>query len=210
MFFYHKKSTGNTSSTAPPTETTQNTVTTPSTNSTVQPAPTQVYPMDRFLERIIVNDFGAYYPNGGTTNPDIKVCPSASYYVGYHTANDLEVFPNEINAAVLAYAIADGVVRQIGPVSGYGGLIVIESTIKNVTYTIYYGHVNLSTSTLKVGDKVTVGQKIVELGNQCSPENGNVRKHLHFAIHKGTAIDERGYTPSETILNDWIDPKTLF
>lgn len=209
LFFYHKKTTPNTPSSISTTQS-QNTTTTGSTSTTIQPAPTLVYPIDRFLERITTNDFGTYYPSGGSSNPDTKVCPSATYYVGYHTANDLETFPEEENSAVPAYAIADGVVRQIGPVSGYGGLIVIESTINNQIYTIYYGHLDLSTSALKTQDKVTVGQKIAELGKQCSQSNGDVRKHLHFAIHKGTTIDVRGYAPSETALSDWLDPKTLF
>jgi murein DD-endopeptidase MepM/ murein hydrolase activator NlpD len=188
----------------------QNPITTGDTSTTIAPAPTLVYPIDRFSERITVNDFGTYYPSGGSSNPDTKVCPGATYYVGYHTAVDLETFPEEQNTAVPAYAIADGVVRQIGPVSGYGGLIVIESTIKNAIYTIYYGHVDLSTGSLKVGDKVIVGQKIVELGQACLTSNGNVRKHLHFGIHKGTAIDDRGYVSNQTALSNWIDPKILF
>lgn len=181
--------------------------TTPSPSQTF--APTLVYPLDNFAARITANDFGQYYPPGGTTNPDRKVCSNATYYVGYHTANDLETFPNELNIAVPVKSIADGTVREVSPVSGYGGLIVIEYNLGGSTYTAYFGHINLATATVKAGDHVTAGEHIADLGSQCSNINGNVRKHLHFGLHKGTTIDVRGYVPDQTTLSNWVDPKVL-
>jgi murein DD-endopeptidase MepM/ murein hydrolase activator NlpD len=191
----------------------QSTTTSPATNPTPAETPastlTLVYPLSNFVARITQNDFGKYYPVGGTTNPDRAVCPNATYYVGYHTANDLETFPDELNIAVSIKSIADGTVREVSPVSGYGGLIVIEYNLGGSTYTAYFGHINLATATVKAGDHVKAGQYIVDLGPQCSGTNGDVRKHLHFGLHKGTAIDVRGYVPDQTTLSNWVDPKIL-
>jgi murein DD-endopeptidase MepM/ murein hydrolase activator NlpD len=121
----------------------------------------------------------------------------------------LETFPNELNIAVPVRSIAEGMVREVSPVSGYGGLIVIEYSLGGNTYTAYFGHINLATATVKAGDHVTAGEHIVDLGPQCSSTNGNVRKHLHFGLHKGSSIDVRGYVPDQSILSNWVDPKTL-
>lgn len=175
----------------------------------VEVAPKYVYPIDNFAARITKNDFGQYFPVGGTTNPDRAVCPSATYYSGYHTANDLEAFPSELNLAVPVKSIAAGTVRRVGPVSGYGGLIVIEYDIGGSIYTAYFGHVNLSTATVKTGDVVTPSEHIVDLAPQCSSTNGNVRKHLHFGLHEGSAIDVSGYVSGSGTLSNWVDPKAL-
>ena len=177
-------------------------------------APTKVatvtYPIDQFSARLTGNFFGTYFPSGQGSNFDTQVCQNATYYVGYHTGDDLETFPSELSSVVSVVSIADGTVRQVGPVTGYGGLIVVDYILNNLSYTAYFGHVNLATATVKAGDHVVMGQKLVELGSQCSQTNGNVRKHLHFALHKGTAVDVRGYAPDQTTLANWVDPKTLF
>lgn len=184
-------------------------VTTPPTPSPVAQAKV-VYPIDQFVARATENLYGTYFPAGGTSNPDIKVCGSKStYYVGYHTGTDLETFSNEADVAVPVVAVADGTVRQIGPVSGYGGLIVLDVVLGGNDYTAYYGHLNLSTSTLKSGNKVTAGEKLADLGPACSSPNGFVRKHLHFGLHQGTAIDVKGYVPTQSDLSAWTDAKAL-
>lgn len=213
--FFRKTKTNSSSNNQASTSSTANssqsnqTPTPTSTPTTNQPAPTLVYPISQFFDRITANDFGQYWPAGGTTNPDIKVCPKATYYVGYHTANDLETFVNEQNTPVPVYAIAAGTVQEAGPVSGYGGLIVLKSTINGNVYTIYYGHIDLGTKTVSTGDSVSAGQKIAELGPACSSINGNVRKHLHFGMRKGNSADVKGYVPSQSDLSAWVDPKSL-
>lgn len=197
------QSTDTTTNPAPSGSSSQNPI------SQTESVPTLVYPLDNFAARIMANDFGVYYPPGGTTNPDKKVCPNATYYVGYHTADDLEIFPNELNLPVIAKSIADGTVRETSSVTGYGGLIVIEYNLGGSIYTAYYGHVNLSTTAVKVGDRVVAGENLAELGAQCSNTNGNVRKHLHFGLHKESGIDVRGYVPTKSDLSNWVDPKVL-
>lgn len=216
-YFVNKRNSQNTQNSAP-TQTTatapsdQSTTTSPVVTNTVptqNPAPTLVYPLDNFAARITANDFGTYYPAGGTTNPDRAACPSSTYYVGYHTANDLEIFSNETSISVPIKSIADGTVREVKAVSGYGGLIVIEYSLGGNIYTAYFGHINLATATVKAGDHVTAGEHIVDLGPACSSINGDVRKHLHFGLHKGSSIDVRGYVPDQSTLSNWVDPKVL-
>lgn len=181
----------------------------PSPTSSSKPAPTLVYPILNFVSRATENLFGSYFPSGGSTNPDLTVCPTATYYSGYHTAVDIETNASEANSNISIFAIAAGTVREVSTVSGYGGLIVIQYNLGGADYTAYYGHVDLSTAKIKIGDKVNVGETLASLGSACSAANGNVRKHLHFGLHKGSAIDIRGYVPNKTELDAWVDPKLL-
>lgn len=137
------------------------------------------------------------------------VCKGGKYYPGYHTAVDIEVSPEERNKPVPVFSIADGTVRQIGTVSGYGGLAVIEYNINGQYYTAYYGHIDLSKATVKTGSPVKKGQKIGELAPACSSANGNTRKHLHFGIHKGKSIVVLGYVNTKKELANWIDPREV-
>jgi murein DD-endopeptidase MepM/ murein hydrolase activator NlpD len=137
------------------------------------------------------------------------VCSGGKDYPGYHTANDIEVTSEERNSAVPVYSVANGTVRQINKVSGYGGLAVIEYNINGQDYTAYYGHIDLSTAAIKAGDKVEAGQKIAELAPACSPANGNTRKHLHFGMHSGKSIAVAGYVNTKAELSNWVDPRDL-
>jgi len=47
------------------------------------------------------------------------------------------------------------------------------------------------------------------LGKGYSDETDGERKHLHFAIHKGTKIDVRGYVQTKGELQDWLNPLPL-
>jgi len=129
-----------------------------------------VYPMDRFLDRITLNPFGNHLTgqSSGRNKVTAVVCYQGKGYAGYHTGNDLEVAPDELKADIPVKAIADGVVREVGHVTGYGGLIVIEHNLGGQIYTAYYGHINLESTSLKAGDKVQAGEKVAVLGDQCS------------------------------------------
>ena len=104
--------------------------------------------------------------------------------------------------------IAKGRVKEVGEVSGYGGLIVLENQLEQKVVTTYYGHIDLKSLTLKVGDSVNSGQKIANLGDHCSKETSFKRKHLHFAVHQGDEIDLRGYIQNESELNSWLEPQS--
>ncbi len=182
---------------------------TPTPTSVAQPTPTLVFPISNFSSRATTDFFGTYYSAGGSSNPDRLVCPNATYYAGYHTAIDLETTAAEANQNVPVFAIASGTVRQIGAVSGYGGLIVVQYTLASNDYTAYYGHIDLATVKVKTGEAVTVGETLASLGAACSTSNGDVRKHLHFGLHKGTSIVVSGYVSDQSTLSNWQDPLAL-
>ena len=209
--YYKNRKTASSQTSSATTSTAQST---PSTSSNPAPssttsAPTLVYPISSFATRATTNLFGTFYLAGGSANPDRLVCPNATYYSGYHTAVDLETTSAEASQNMPVLAIAAGTVRQVSAVSGYGGLIVIQYNLGGSNYTAYYGHINLSTAKVKAGQNVTVGETLANLGPSCSLTNGDVRKHLHFGLHKGTAIDVRGYAPDKTALASWVDPVQL-
>jgi murein DD-endopeptidase MepM/ murein hydrolase activator NlpD len=177
--------------------------------STTQGSAVLVPPIGRFNERASKNFFGSYYSFSNKQNLDTSVCKQATAYTGYHTGVDLEIFSSELNSEVPVDAVADGIVRQIGSVSGYGGLIVIDHLINSQTYTAYYGHVDITISNLKTGDKVKVGQRITNLAPECSSKNGFNRKHLHFGLHKESTIVVSGYVATTSKLSNWVDPMTI-
>lgn len=172
---------------------------------------TLVSPMDNFDGRITLNPFGNQPSQMQVDESQYTdlICAQGKNYPGYHTAVDLEVTPAERGIAVPVYSIADGTVRQAGFMNGYGGLIVIEYTINGQIYTAYYGHTNISTFTVKTGDKVKAGQKLAELAPACTDGNGQTRKHLHFGMHKGKDVVAAGYVDTKKELNSWIDPREI-
>ena len=169
------------------------------------------YPMSNFKSRVWLNGFGNN-PSKTINRNDYSdyICTGQTMKDGLHTAVDAEVSREEINEDIPVYSIADGEVRQAQEVSGYGGLIIIQYNIQGADYTALYGHLNSKTFSAKEGSKVTKGEKLALLGAECSSENGNVRKHLHFGIHKGTAIDIKGYVANTIALSSWLDPFQLY
>lgn len=103
------------------------------------------------------------------------------------------------------YAISSGTISYIGPVAGYGGLILEK--INNEDITALYGHLKLSNLNLKAGDKIITGQVIAYLGDAFNTETGGERKHLHFGIYKGQDLYFKGYENIYVELsNKWLDP----
>lgn len=80
-------------------------------------------------------------------------------------------------------AAADGTVIAAGPARGFGNWIVIEhhDASGKLVATTVYGHMKASTICVKVGSKVSAGQKIAQEGN----EGVGSAAHLHFELHKG-------------------------
>jgi len=135
--------------------------------------------------------------------------PCGDFFDGFHVGDDLEVFPEELSQEVPVFAITDGIVRQHEAVNGYGGLLAIEYTLNGQQVTAYYGHIDVGQSKLEEGDTVTAGKQIAVLGDHCSPETSNERKHLHFSIHNDPEIDVRGYVESTQELEAWTNPREL-
>ena len=71
------------------------------------------------------------------------------------------------------YAVTDGVVTESGPASGFGMWVVLQHP--DGSHSVY-GHINRSL--VKVGEKVTAGEKIAEMGNR----GQSTGPHLHFEI----------------------------
>jgi len=126
-------------------------------------------------------------------------------YTGYHMADDLEINPGEENQNVPVYAVTDAKVSFVGPVTGYGGVILLN--IANDSHTALYGHVKVKNLSFKAGDSVKAGQLLAYLGNGFSSETGGERKHLHFGIYNGKDPYFHGYESNETtVQSKWIDP----
>lgn len=160
------------------------------------------FPMTNYRDRITNRKHGQLI-----TPKDTQGLPCGTIFEGYHLGDDLEVTSAEVQAEVLVYAVADGVVRKKELVNGYGGLLVIEHTLDGQSFTANYGHIRMENNSLQVNDHVLAGQKIAVLGSGCSDDTDNERKHLHFAIRKGTTIGVKGYTDSQNELNEqWVNP----
>ena len=85
-------------------------------------------------------------------------------------------------------AIADGVVTEVGNPSGSLGVYaVIRHSIDGVTFSSLYGHMELGSLRLSVGQTVTRGQLVGLVGDT----GASTGSHLHFGIEdaSGTLID---------------------
>lgn len=161
------------------------------------------YPIKEYSKRLTYREFGK------SLNGSEKPNPCGNPFAGFHTGDDLETTPGETDVDVPIYAIFDGMVKQKTVVNGYGGLLVLEHNFGDEIYTSYYGHIDLNKSLINQDTAVKAGQKIGSLAKECSNESGGERKHLHFAIHKGDAVDVRGYVPFQANLEEWINPQEL-
>ncbi|EKD93673.1 MAG: membrane protein [uncultured bacterium] len=162
-----------------------------------------VYPIANFPERVTLKPFGIYItPSTSPVQPE--------RFEGYHTGADAEVTEEEQTQDVPIVAIAEGVVRVARQVDGYGGVVVIEHQIKDKVYMTLYGHLNLNSLEVAVGNTVSPGQLIGFLGEGYSEKTDDERKHLHFSIKLGATVDLRGYVQTKSTLNQWINPLTLF
>ena len=162
------------------------------------------YPIAGYRSRITNRDHGKE-----TTLELSRGFACGGQFEGIHIGDDLEVTAEELNQEIPVFAIAKAVVRQIKAIGGYGGLLITEQTVNNQVTTAYYGHISLKKAKVKTGDTVTAGQPLTYLAENCSVESSNERKHLHFAIHKGTWIDGRGYVTTREALDQWLDPQEL-
>ncbi len=132
-------------------------------------------------------------------------------FSGYHVGDDIE-FNDEvsINKEIPVVAIADGTVTKVSQTSGYGGLITIAHEIDGAIVHALYGHLDLKSVTVNVGDLVTAGSHIANLGDHESAETDGERKHLHFALYEGGSSRLNGYVPNASSVNEWINPTEFF
>ncbi len=100
-----------------------------------------------------------------------------SYHVGYDGAWAFEGLP--------VHSISKGVVRSVSHSLSWGNLITVESVKGRDTITVIYGHLSRYIC-VKPGDIISVGDKIGQIGNSVSYENGGYWSHLHLGIVKGS------------------------
>lgn len=161
-------------------------------------------PLENHNSRITKKPFGIFITPGSS-----PVQPER--FQGYHTGTDFEVFPNELNEEIAVSSICEGKIIEKRNVGGYGGVIIQSCVLEQQIVTVLYGHLSLNNeSTANVGDSVELGQNIAVLGDDKSSQTDGERKHLHLAIHKGSAIELRGYVSSKSELDKWIDFEKIF
>lgn len=93
------------------------------------------------------------------------------------------------------YAVQAGTVQYIGPASGYGQWIVVDSSDADGGGCVEYGHMwNAFATGLKLGDRVEVGQLLGYVGS-----NGqSTGPHLHITVW------ERGYGGKRVDPETWL------
>lgn len=160
-------------------------------------------PLEQAGKRVTKKPFGIFI-----TPQDSPVQPEK--FRGYHTGADYEIFPEEENIEVPVRAICDGELRIKQFISGYGGVVIEDCQIEGEDVTVLYGHLTLTSIGRKVGEAMLKDEVIGNLGDPSKGETDGERKHLHLAIHKGAAVDYRGYVGSQNELSDWIDPCLYF
>ncbi len=158
-----------------------------------------ISPVSRASERVTKKPFGIYI-----TQKNSPVQPEK--FTGYHTGADFEIFADELKTNVSVKAICSGVLKLKQWASGYGGVVVQSCELASQPVTVIYGHIKLSSISAKVGEKLEVGKILGILGNAYSTETDGERKHLHLGIHKGTAINIRGYVSAKSALSGWLNP----
>lgn len=160
------------------------------------------WPIDRAEARVTKKPFGLNVrPERSPVSPE--------RFSGYHTGVDFEVFSDEVDQPVEIRAICTGTLLVKRVAAGYGGLVVQACEFNDQPVTVVYGHLKLISVQTKVGDEVRQGQPLAVLGAGGSMETDGERTHLHLGIHKGTAIDIRGYVSSVAELDQWLDVRTL-
>jgi len=156
-------------------------------------------PIDGALARITKKPFGIFItPKTSPVQPE--------RFQGYHTAVDLETTPAEQNIDVGVKALCDGKLLVARTASGYGGVAVESCTLDGQAVTVVYGHINLASMKVKVGDQLKAGDFLANLGTGFSSQTDGERRHLHLGIHKGAGINILGYVQNENQLSDWVDP----
>lgn len=154
------------------------------------------------LGRVSKKPFGLYVRPG-----ESPVSPER--FRGYHVGTDFETVPAEQETDVTVFALCDGPLVLKKRATGYGGVAVQSCRLAGQDVTVVYGHLRLASVVLPLQTALKRGAPLGVLGTGFSSETDGERKHLHLGIHRGTAIDVRGYVQTRSELNDWLDPLPL-
>lgn len=158
-----------------------------------------VEPLPDSGERITKKPFGKYVePENSPVSPE--------RFTGYHTAIDLEAFPEELGRDVEVKAVCDGELLAKRNAQGYGGVAVQSCLLEGRPITVVYGHLALKSISASPGQNLAAGDTLGLLGEDKTPDTDGERKHLHLGFHKGEEQNILGYVGQESQLSDWIDP----
>lgn len=94
-------------------------------------------------------------------------------------------------------AVADGVVVSVGPLRGYGNLVVLRHQEK---YQTYYAHMSAFAPKIAVGYKVAQGETIGFVG-MTGLATG---PHLHFEFHVRNAAGEWVSVPAPDVIDSTV------
>jgi hypothetical protein len=167
--------------------------------------PAFALPQDAMENRPLLLTFGLFVTPDPATNP----IDPPERWTGYHSALDIEIYPDEIDKDVPVYAICDGSVIFTGEVGGYGGVLIQSCTYESEPITVLYGHIDPHRIEKHVEDNLQASDKIGFLSSHKTRDAGYNRKHLHLQLHRGSEILFRGYVSRPEDLVSYIDPKIV-
>lgn len=114
--------------------------------------------------------------SGIWTAPTSGTFTSTYGYRTFDNSNHLGVdIANAVGTPIVA--AADGIVSYAGPLAGFGNLVMITHSVDGQTFITLYGH--LSSYNVEVGQKVTKGEQIADMGST----GNSTGPHLHFEVH---------------------------
>lgn len=171
-------------------------------NSPAVAEPAFAWPLDNTENRALLLNFGMYV----TPDPGQNPIDPPERWTGYHTAQDIEIFPDEIDKDVPVFAACNGKVIFKGEVNGYGGVLIQLCKLNLEDVTVLYGHINPHRIEADMDQELNIGDRIGILGSHKTRDAGYNRKHLHFQIHRGPEIVLRGYVSRPEDLSSYINP----
>lgn len=161
-------------------------------------------PMEHATNRPTPLHFGVHVTPDPATNP----IDPPERFSGFHAAVDFEVSEEELEMPVSVFAICRGKVVYSGYAEGYGGLLIQRCTLDGEPISVIYGHLSRN-GLIEDGVTLRSGAQLGYLADARSTDSDGNRKHLHLGIHKGKALDMRGYVPTEEELAEYIDPAAV-
>lgn len=175
-----------------------------------QPADERQPPVAHSLIAPVRDFFEERRPNFGKLVEKTASAFFNTVHVGIDVASERE--------HLTVVSIGDGVVRSVGTVRSWGGIVIVEHALPDGSrFCSLYGHLSPFTC-VAPGQVVKQGQKLGAIGRTGTWENGGYLAHLHFGIHLGPYAPPNtrpdwiaGYLAPDRFAADhgWIDPRNF-
>jgi len=162
----------------------------------------------KFIYNNKVNDDPAYNFNLIDTNVSVVssdrcIFPHQQYHWrirhapkrGFFGSHTREIFHVGIDSGWMleglpVHSIGSGRVKQISHNLSWGTMVIVEFADKNENDTLCAIYAHLSPFIdVNIGDTVSGGDKIGQIGNSCTFSNGGYWAHLHFGIERNNFWD---------------------